>query len=486
MVIVPVTPPKATAPCVVASGTAESISKETPWPHRSWLFEKGKYMGHMRRKWVAAPAAAGVMVLMVGAPARADISASAEAGVGYSDNITRVPVNEQSETIGTMGLDLLWQERTRRLRGDATVDLSYYEYMDNTYDSEVVGTANGTLALGIVPETLNWVVQDSFGQAQSDPFAASTPDTREDLNYFSTGPDLTLRLGSTGFGRLFGRWSSTNYETSPLDAERTTAGVALGRRPNSRSELSLNAVTESIDFADAINTDFDRDSVFVGWRLDASRTTIDANVGYTWLERDGSDEKEGSALINLLVTRELTASSTLRLTLGQQLGDAGDSLRSQLTGNVVGGGAGQITATSDPFQSRLVSLEWSHTRGRTGFLLGASYNKDEYETATQFDRKRSDITAGISRRIASTMTLDLRATLESEKFASTGQKNDQLRLGATLDWRAWRSLGMRFLIERYDRNAEGGGTEFTENRAFLTLAYYWGAQDMGAMGGGFR
>lgn len=442
-------------------------------------------MGHMRRKWVAAPAAAGVMALIVGGPARAEINASAEAGIGYSDNIRRVAEDETSETIGTMGLDLLWQERTRRLRGDATVDLSYYEYVDNTFDSELVGTANGSLALGIVPETLNWVVQDSFGQAQFDPFAASTPETRENLNYFSTGPDLTVRLGSTGFGRLFGRWSSTNYETSPLDAERTSAGAAVGRRASPRSELSLNAVTESIDFDNPLNRDYDRDSVFVGWRLNASRTTIDANLGYTWLDRDGGD-KQGNALVSINIARELTAASTLRMTLSQQLGDAGDSLRAQLTGNVVGGGAGQITATSDPFKNQLVSLDWSYTRGRTSFSLGASHSQDDYEVASQFNRKRNDVTAGLSRRIASSLTLDLRATLEKEKFTNADQENEEFRVGATLNWRAWRTLGMRLLVERYDRDASGGTSDFVENRAFLTLAYYWGGQDVGALGGGFR
>jgi hypothetical protein len=441
----------------------------------------------MRRKWVATPAAAGVMALVVGAQARAEISASAEAGVGYSDNITRVPENESSETIGTMGLDLLWQERTRRLRGDATVDLSYFEYMDNTYDSELLGTANGTLAFGIVPETLNWVVQDSFGQAQSDPFVASTPETREDLNYFSTGPDLTVRFGSTGFGRLFGRWSSTNYQDSPLDAERTTGGVAIGRRPNSRTELSLNAVTESVDFDDAQNTDFDRDSVFVGWELNASRTILDANVGYTWLERDGAD-KEGSALISINVSRELTAASTLRLTLSQQLGDAGDSLRGQLQGGVVGGGAGQITASSDPFESQIVSAEWAYLRGRTGFRLGASHSEDDYETQTTLNRKRDGVTAGFSRRIATTMTFDLSADFDKEKFENSGLENDELRIAATLNWRAWRRLGLRFIVERYDRDGEGSvtDTDFVENRAFLTLAYYWGNQDGSTLGGGIR
>jgi len=433
-------------------------------------------MGRALHSWVAAPAAAGVMALAMSAPARADLSGVAEAGVGYSDNIGRLPNNEVDETIGTVGLELDWNERTRRIRGDATVDVSYFEYLDNTYDSELLGTANGNLGVAIVPEILQWAFQDSFGQAQADPFAPATPTTREDLNYFSTGPDLTVRLGSNGFGRLFGRWATTTYERSPLDSERTTGGVALGRRASPRSELSLNAVTESVDFDEAINTDFDRDSVYVGWNLDASRTAIDAQLGYTWLERDGAD-KTGSALVNIVVTRDLTASSVLALTVGTQLGDAGDSLRTELQGGVIGGGGTQITATADPFENRLASLEWRYTRGRTGFTLGASWNEEEYETQTQLNRVRYVYNVSVSRRLASAVDVQLFGTLESEEFDNVNLESDELRMGAVMNWRAWRTLGLRLTAERYDRDTSNGTGEYQENRAFLTLAYYWGAAD---------
>lgn len=433
-------------------------------------------MRRVLQSWVAAPAAAGVMALVVTAPARADLTAVAEAGVGYSDNIGRVPTNETDETIGTVGLELDWTERSRRIRGDALVDLSYYEYLDDTFDSEVLGTANGTLALAIVPETFQWVFQDSFGQAQSDPFAAASPANREDLNYFSTGPDLTARFGSTGFGRLFGRWSTTTYEDSPLDSERTSAGVALGRRASPRSELSLNAVTESVDFDQAFNTDYDRDNVFLGWNLDASRTSLDAQVGYTWLERDGGD-KTGNALVNLIVTRDLTASSELALTLGTQLGDAGDSLRNELEGGVVGSGGTQITATADPFENRLASLEWRYFRGRTGFTVGASWSDEDYETQTQLNRTTFAYTATFSRRLASVVDLQVFGTLESEDFDTVNQEADELRLGAVLNWRAWRTLGLRLTAERFDRDTSTGTGEYQENRAFLTLAYYMGGAD---------
>lgn len=433
-------------------------------------------MGRVLQSWVAAPAAAGILLLLVTAPARAEITGVAEAGVGYSDNIGRLPANETDETIGTVGLELDWTERTRRIRGDAVVDVSYYEYMDDTFDSEVLGTANGTLALAIVPETLQWVFQDSFGQAQSDPFAPASPTTREDLNYFSTGPDLTVRLGSTGFGRVFGRWSQTSYERSPLDSERTSGGVAVGRRASPRSELSLNAVTESVDFDQEFNTDFDRDSVFLGWNLDASRTVIDTQLGYTWLERDGGD-KTGNALVDVVVTRDLSASSVLALTLGTQLGDAGDSLRNELQGGVVGSGGTQITATADPFENRLASLEWRYSRGRTGFSLGASWSEEDYETLTQLNRTNLAYLASFNRRLAGSVDFEIRATLENEEFENVDLDADELRLGAVLNWRAWRTLGLRLTAERYDRDTSTGLGEYQENRAFLTLAYYWGGAD---------
>jgi hypothetical protein len=237
----------------------------------------------------------------------------------------------------------------------------------------------------------------------------------------------------------------------------------------------LNAMTESVDFDQAINTDFDRDSVFLGWNLDASRTVIDAQLGYTWLERDGAD-KTGNALVNVVVTRDLSASSVLALTLGTQLGDAGDSLRTELQGNVIGGGT-QITATADPFENRLASLEWRYLRGRTGFSLGVSWNEEDYETQTQLNRVRYAYTASLSRRLASAVDFEILGTLENEEFDNVNLETDEIRLAAALNWRAWRTLGVRLTAERYDRDTSIGTGEYQENRAFLTLTYNWGGAE---------
>lgn len=409
--------------------------------------------------------------LLAATVARAELDLSVGVGAGYSDNIRRTAVNEQDETIGMVQLDLAWREQTRRFNGDVTTDLSYNHYVDDTYDSEVLGTADANLLFHVMPDHFSWLVQDYFGQAQSDPFAPLTPENRENLNYFATGPEFYARLGSVASLRLYGRYSRTDYERSPLDAERTSGGIGLLRQTG-RGTLSLNAVTEQTDFEQTQNPDYDRDNLFVGYELEGARTTLTANVGYTWLERE-TGEKSGGALIDIVASREISASSVIRVTLGTQLTDAGEALGASLqNGGIPGGGGRQdITATSDPFENRSAGLEWQFNRNRTSWVLGALYNDDKYETLTTLDRTSIFYNAQFNRQISRQFDWSLRASLSTEDFDNVDLESDETQFGVALTWRPGRHVGFTLSVDRYDRNTSTNLGEYTENRAFLLVTY---------------
>jgi hypothetical protein len=410
------------------------------------------------------------LAAVAGTPARAELDYSVEAGVGHSDNISRVPAGEIDETIATAGVDLTWNTSRPRLEGEATVDLSYFDYLDNTFGSEVVGTADGSAVFALVPNRLTWLVQDSFGQARGDPFAPVSPENRENVNYFTTGPDLILGLGATGQMRLFGRYSVSAYERSPLDAERLTGGLALARQLSARSEIAFNAVTEQVRFDEEFNTDQDRDSLFLSYSLTGGRTRVQAEAGYTWLEFEDGRESDG-ALLRVSLNREVSAASSVWLTLGSQLTDAADALRASVSGPIAGGGAGAITSTSDPFEKRSVSAGWTFHRNRTGIDIGVAWDEDEYETQSQFDRTSLVWNASFERNLSPRVTAGVLASLTDEEFDTTGQTADELRYGATLNWQFARTFGLRLLAERYDRDSSDPAGEFVENRVFLTLFY---------------
>jgi len=93
-----------------------------------------------------------------------------------------------------------------------------------------------------VPQLLYWDVSDNFGQTRLSPLAAITPANRENVNYVSTGPDLTIgALGSTELG-IAGRYAKATYQKSPLDNERISGTIALVRHFTLASAISLNVL----------------------------------------------------------------------------------------------------------------------------------------------------------------------------------------------------------------------------------------------------
>lgn len=419
---------------------------------------------------VAATVCVTALIVAAATPAQAELDFSVEAGVGHSDNISRVPTGEIDETIATAGVDLTWDVSRPRLEGEATVDLNYFDYLDDTYSSEVVGTANGAVVLGLVPDRFTWLVQDSFGQARSDPFTPVTPGSRENINYFTTGPDVIVALGNTGRLRLFGRYSSSEYERSLLDSERLSGGVAVARRLSARSEVAFNAVTERVEFKDDFNIDQDRDNLFVSYTLDGSRTNMQIEAGYTWLELEDGEEDDG-ALLRVSLGRELSASSNVWLTFGTQLTDAAEALRASVSGPTAVGGAADVTATADPFERRSVAAGWDFSRNRTSIDVGVEWDEDRYETQSALDRTALAWNASIQRNISPLLTVGLLTSLTDEEFDTINQSADELRYGATLDWRFARRVGLRLLAERYDRDSSDPLGEYVENRIFLTLFY---------------
>ncbi len=117
--------------------------------------------------------------------------------------------------------------------------------------------------LALIPERVTWVLQESFGQAQIDPFTPVTPTNLENINYVATGPDVALRLGATVFLDLSARYARTTYETDPFDSNRMLGSAALGMPLSAQSSVSIDGSFERVLFDNTeVNTDFDRSSVY--------------------------------------------------------------------------------------------------------------------------------------------------------------------------------------------------------------------------------
>ena len=429
-------------------------------------------------------AVAAVLILPFSAAFSANqILYGIDAGVGETDNVTLVPNNKVSQTLAVADFDFNVKEQTRLLDVAATGNLSYIDYLQNAFHNQLLGRVDGTAQIAIVPDRVTWTVQDDFGQSTIDPFSPTTPNNIEEVNYFSTGPNLFLKLGATGFLDLSARYARVQYETSPFNSNRLIGDISFGRRLSASSSVSLNVDTERVLFSDTtLNTDFDRTNVFVGYQIQGARTELNAELGGTRVLQ--SDNSTSGALATLTVSRKVSAASKITLSAGRQLTDAGSSfsgLQSGATGVV---GSAPAAQTANSFDDTFVSAGWQYDRNRTTIGVSGRWNQDSYPDLSSLNNQRGGAEFRVLRRLTRSFSAQLLGSVYRTNYphaiivsGGTTTASDQSSsytdstVAATLTWRHGRALEVNLRAEHSLRNASGSGTGYRENRALLTVGY---------------
>lgn len=412
-----------------------------------------------------------VLVLVPALAVAADVQMAGTLGLGYSDNILRVSNNAEDGSIAQAGLELAAAEKTRRFDGDLVADLAYMDYLQNTYSNELVGNARGKAAFNLLEDYVQWVIADNFGQTQTDLFVPITPANSENINYFSTGPDLTLRPAANTELQLGGRYSAVDYQVSPNDSNRVSGTLALVRNIAARSSLSLNAEHDRVDFTNqAVNTDFNNDALYVAYRVESNRTKILMNVGISRIKMSGSTEND--SLLKLQVSRTVTAHSTLDLSIGRELTDAGTSFGSQTISQNVSLDTQALSTSTSPYLDEYADLGWNATGRRTRIGASLHYEQQTYSSQPSQDRNFTDVQAYVSRDLGPRVSARLVGDYTKNDYKQQQQgDSNETTFTCGFSFLAGRLLRIDLSVERYDRNSDLADGDFHENRAWLKLRY---------------
>jgi hypothetical protein len=399
------------------------------------------------------------------------------AGAGWTDNVTRVPVDAEEATLAVAGLRMAFDERRPRFDASLDASLQFYHYFDNEFEDDLLGGFAGDLTFQIAPERFQWVFENNFGQVRTDPFEAATPDNREDFNYLTTGPDFSVRLGSATLLRLSGRYSDTRYEEAEaLDGNRATAELSLVRESSPGRGVSFNVLSERVEFeGTGGSTEYDRHQAFVRLEGTGSRTQFGLDLGYTILD-DGIEDSDGT-LARLSLTRTMSTRSSITLGAGTQFSDAGDLFRDMQNRSGPDLDGTRVLTTQDPFESTFGYASWDFSFNRTSFGAGVDYSREEYENAVDLNRDLTTYGLYIERQLTERLQVRLAGQFVQEEFLNIEFEDDEVQLSAGLSLQMSRTLSVQLQYERDKREAVDervGATtasDFEENRA--TLLFVW-------------
>jgi hypothetical protein len=423
-------------------------------------------MGHLR-----SLALAGAVLAALPAAA-AELHYEAGLSYGHSDNIRRTAENQVSEDIAAANLRFSLDENTRRLRADVVGDLAWNEYLDDTFDSELTGNFAGNATFGLLPERIEWFVGDSFGQVLSDPFLPATPENRENINQFATGPNFYLGFGSQMRLQLNARYVLTDFERLPFDSESYRGEIGLVRLLSGRSAISMNLRSEDVTLDEAaLQGDYTNTEAFLRYDISGARTNLRTDVGWSQLDRDAATDAEDGLLLRIDASRRLSASSTAQLSAGREFSNAGSAFAGGLSSTGVDISITPGRQSALPFTSDHATLRWTFDRHRTGLGLFGTWAERTYEDEPLLDQTMTTLGVLLRRDLSPNASLFAEAGSTRGDFAQPGGEYDEINAGLSLNWRLTRHLTLQFSYDYLDRDGEALAASFEENRIWLSVLF---------------
>lgn len=404
-----------------------------------------------------------------------------DAGARYTDNVSRANVDEQSETVGVAGL--LFGVNTDRPRLDADIagNLEYRRYLDDTFDDEVVGGIDALASYAFIPERFVWVVADNFSQIASDITSVSTPDNRENVNYLSTGPDITIGLTGRTSLLLSGRVNDTYYEEADTDSEGLSGSLALVRQMSDFSALSLNGSTTEVNFDDEVFADYRIDEAFLRWSTETERTTFILDGGYNRIDSDTEtgteDDTSDGLLARLELSRAVGARSRLGLAAGTGFESPGQGLRrDQDFVGVDPGGDEDAIVGGDAYRADYAYVTFTTDWERSSFSAVIDGRSETHEVVEAADRDVYGALVQVSRQIWRRVTVDASGRYAKDKLTGIDFEFDEWSVGLGMNLQVSERFALQARLAHIEGSSEDGTRDFDENTAYIGFTYTRGTR----------
>ncbi len=414
-----------------------------------------------------------LLVLPVAAGAAEEMRFSVHAGIGTSDNVAHVVGGGERVSIISLGTDFAVQHQTRRMDANLLGNLAWLDYSGREFDSEVQGRAAGAMRIAIMDDRLSWSVEDSFGQTPKDSLQARTPDNQENINSFSTGPNLLWRLGANTYVQGNARYGRFDYMDSPFDSQRLGGYLGLQRRVSSRASLTLGVSTQKIEpIGSSLGFTYDTEEATAGYELTGAQNTLRLQVGVSRVQGGGLNDSGG--LFRLGLERRVGERSTLTLRAARERTDAGASLGSGRFGEQMPVAAApdayNLSREIEPYLNDSVALGWN-IRGRvTTLRLDATWSMEDSLGSSDTKRSQHNLSATARRQLGPRLTGGLRLRHSDQDIRGRGGLTENL-VSLSLNWQAGRNLSLETSgdLSRYHRQGEPGNAR--ESRFWLRLRY---------------
>lgn len=423
-----------------------------------------------------------LLVALSGSAWAIDVDYEVGVAAKYSDNINLSDDNPISDTVISPRMFFLVEQVGRNVELAAQGNVEYRYYTSDSFDDEVRGRFAGALNWMVIPQRLDFVVQDYLSLQPVNELVEFSPSNQQQVNVFVAGPTLHARFGSTTRGQLDMRYVNTYAEErDEFDSDRVTAAARLVRELSAIQSISANLEASDTRFDRPDRAaDYRRYDGYLNTRMQRRHMDLSVDLGYSRLEFDenvtlgGRDTESSHPLARATVNWRMTPRSVLGTTVRYQVTDATQSLMTPVDFDRrdFNDFRGPNTL-SEPnvFRERLVRLRYGYTGDRTSVQFGPYYRRIRYLEEVVESQERRGLTLSLEHRLRPRLTLSGYAAREDREFFGVAREDEDSILGVGLENRFTRHWSGRVDLQRRERDSTEASRSYSENAIMVSFSY---------------
>lgn len=380
-----------------------------------------------------------------------------EAGISRRDNIRREPDNQIKDTVARLAGELNVVDESSTNDFVLGMSLEYLEYLDNTFDDEVIANINLESNWSIIDDSFTWAVNGFYGQQPIDAYVVRTPDNLQDTGFYSTGPNLIIHFTNLDSLTLNYRYNDFYAELTDADYQSNYFGVSLSRRISPLLTISLNSNYTDLRYEFPGNNDLEDTRYTVSITGSSLTTQYSFEVGGISIKfEDGSEIKNSLKLFS--INRQLNRGNIVSMLLSETVDNGAAALDSDTV---------TTSVTADLFVNKQAQFSYIHNIGQLRVGLGYIYSDQDYISSQNLDQKvrngTLDVTYGTP--------LDLRSRFfyqhAETEFYNANQLNKEDVYTLSFAKRLTGTINIEASYENYNRSERGSQSRDIEENVYM-------------------
>ena len=423
------------------------------------------------------PLSIALLVVLSGSASALDVTYEMGVAAKHSDNINLSDDNPISDTVISPRLYFQAEQIGPTLQATAEGNLEYLHYSSGTFDEETRGGFAGQLNWTVLPQRLDFVVQDYLSLEPVDELVPFAPNNQQQVNVFIAGPTLHARLGSSTRAQVDLRYiNSYAEEDEEFDSDRFSAAGRIVRDLDANHSVSANVEATDVKFDLAGGaSDYRRYDGYFNSTTTRQHVDLSLDLGYSRLELDSSGS-DSYPLARATLDWRVSPRSRLTTTVRYQLSDATQGLISPLDLDYDRRRFNDFRiprglVQPDALRERVIRTRYRYSSERLDLEVAPYYRRFRYIESTLEDQDRRGANLNIDYRLRPRLTLAVYAAAQRRDYVEISRDDEYLLAGVGLANRFTRNWTGRVDFQRRERDSTQPGQDYEENSVLVSFSY---------------